>query len=76
MWIAQQSYAASDSRFFYTFDDDGQFWPVDELAFFLVKGLGWSYDEIMNMPVTKIRWYADRLKKQIEAENRQLQQKR
>ena len=62
----------SHTRFFYAVDDDGQYWPVDERIFFIAKGLGFGYQEILNMPVKTLRWYVERLIRHIEDENKAL----
>ena len=66
------SNASANSRFFYSLDDNGQYWPVDERIFFLAKGLGFGYQEVLNMPVKILRWYVQRLMRQIEEENKAL----
>ena len=63
-------HALPDTRFFYSVDDSGEYWPVDERIFFLAKGLGFGYQEVLNMPVSTLRWYVERLKKQIQEEKK------
>ena len=45
--------------FFYAFDDNGQYWPVDEQVFFIAKGLGFGYQEMLGMPAKTLRWYVE-----------------
>ena len=61
-----------NTRFFYAFDDNGQYWPVDEQVFFIAKGLGFGYQEILGMPVKTLRWYVERLIRHIDDENKAL----
>ena len=41
--------------------------------FFLAKGLGWGYQEIMAMPSRDRLWYVERLRRQIEHENAEME---
>lgn len=40
--------------------------------FFIAKGLGFGYQEILNMPVKILHWYVERLIRHIEDENKAL----
>ena len=44
--------------------------------FFLAKGLRWGYWEVMEMPRSERLWYVERLRKQYEFEEKELEKAR
>ena len=55
---------------------DGYIEQVYETFFFLKYRGGWSFTEAYNLPVKIRTWFAQRLIKQIEEENKQVESSR
>lgn len=49
---------------------------MNEAAFFLAKGLGWSWSEIMSMSARDRMWFVGRLRRQIEHEEKEIERAR